>query len=650
MEVITNYLRHYAEKNPARKVYVYLEDGENESASLTFDELLRAVETLSSDLTNRTQAGDKALLLYDTVMPFIIAFLACQHAGVTAVPMFFPKGKRHFERLELVLRDAACKLVLCETEHQMKVVEGFSRIGFTDMPVLGTSANVPPLPSASATIGRLNDLSFIQYTSGSTGDPKGVMVTHKNLLHNQSLIRNVFGCNEDTVILSWLPFYHDMGLVGNLLHAVYSGCTAILLSPYSFMQNPALWFKAISRYKVTHSGGPNFAYDLCADKIKPEEYHFDLSSWKIAYNGSEPVSKTTIEKFITKFAGCGFAAEAMFPCYGLAEATLLVSGSPYRPSENATVHSGHVAEGIEVSIINPDNQLPCAPGEPGEICLYGDSITEGYWGKDNKSFFIEHNGRAYLKTGDIGMLDNGQLTITGRIKEMIILNGQNHFPYDIERVVFKGVEAVEPNGVIVFDVTAPESGIVIVAEVKREWVQRTDLDLVLQQIALEVVNTQALTPIDVVLVKPRQLPRTSSGKLQRLKCKTQYIEKQIDVLISLRQQQGETLQRPYANPVFLEQVRNGAYTDGVHHYLRALIASKIGFTVPDKANLQEIELTEMGIDSIKAMEIINAVNKDLSINLVASNVFQENRYTTLVERIENLLWLKSQTSGEEIVI
>ncbi len=650
METITDYLQLHAEKCPGKKVYVYLENGETESASLTFAELHRTVSLLSSTIGKYT--GSRAVLLYENPIAFIAAFMACQYAGVTAVPMFFPKGKRHFERLELVLKDSGSRVVLCEQEQYEKIAEGFGQAGFASMPIVPAGFITGTEEVSPEQAYKVNALSFIQYTSGSTGDPKGVMVSHENLLHNQSLIGGTFQCDKDSVILSWLPFYHDMGLVGNLLHAVFTGCTAVLMSPYAFMQSPVRWFKAIDTYKVTHSGGPNFAYDLCVDKIKKEELEtIDLSSWKVAYNGSEPVSNTTIQRFTDTFSVCGFSASAMFPCYGLAEATLLVSGSPHSDSAAPIACSGAIAAGMEVLLFDQATQKPCPEEQEGEICLHGKSITAGYWGKDNQGLFIRHDDKDYLKTGDLGILRSGMLYITGRIREMIIINGQNHFPYDIERTVFKTFSQIEPNGVIVFAAPQPVDGIVIAAELKREFVNDESMNNVLRNVFLEVVSSHTLSPFDVVFVKPRYLPRTSSGKLQRLKCREDYMTGQMDICFSLRTaiQSGES-SKGIIDPAFFEKIKTGLHPELVHQYLAGLIADKVGFRLPDMAKQPDIELTEIGVDSIKAMEIINAVNKDLSINLVAAAVFQENRYASLVEHIENSLWLKSNKTGEEIVI
>lgn len=650
MNLITNYLERQAELNPLKKAFIFTDDGENEYAATGFAELYQAVQCLSATLSLQNSGNSTALLIYEHPLEFVVAFLACQHAGITAVPMFFPKSKRHFERLELVIRDSGSRLVLCEQERLPVIKKGFEQMGNGELAFVPTSvkeaiANYKE-PVAAKTG---NPVSFIQYTSGSTGTPKGVVVTHENLLHNQQLIKNTFGCDEHSVIMSWLPFYHDMGLVGNLVHAVYNGCTCVLMSPYTFMQHPAKWFAAISTWKVTHSGGPNFAYDLCTERI-PAGLNADLSSWKVAYNGSEPVSKKTIRKFIETFRPLGFNSSAMFPCYGLAEATLLVSGGNYTENNEAVTCCGSIPGGLSVIAIDTITRTACSEAQPGEICVSGGSVTPGYWHRNNNDLFLTINEQQYLRTGDTGYLQNGQLYITGRIKEMIIIHGENHFPYDIERAVFAAVPEVEPNGVIAFSDTRDGEKLVIVAELKREFINMPGHQPVLQKIGLAVIGEHQVTPYDVVLVKSRQLPRTSSGKLQRVKCRSLYQEQQLDAVASKQNNTPAVAPQTVVSQRLAEEIKTGQNPSLIHLYLEMLITAKTGIRMEQVDKKQNIELTELGIDSIKAMEIINAINKDLEINLDATAVFQKNTYNWLVENIENLLWLKSKKTGEEVII
>ncbi|MCI0409568.1 MAG: fatty acyl-AMP ligase, partial [Acidobacteria bacterium] len=353
----------------------------------------------------------------------------------------------------------------------------------TDTPVGGSTAPWAP-PAAGP-----DSLAFLQYTSGSTGNPKGVMVSHGNLMANQRAIQEAFGHTEETIVVGWLPLYHDMGLIGNLLQPLYLGSTAILMSPLAFLEQPARWLRAISKYRAATSGGPNFAYELCARKVTSEQKRgLDLSGWALAFNGSEPVRASTLARFADAFAECGFRREAFFPCYGLAEATLFVTGRRIaigpdvacavrtehnRPNvvrtAQALVNCGHAWTDHAVYIVDPKTQTPCPDGQEGEIWVSGPSVAQGYWSRTEES---ERTFRAtlqaidprlqaagvesiayslkseasdsFLRTGDLGILDRGDLFVTGRIKDLIILRGRNYYPHDLEQALDEGVAGLRP--------------------------------------------------------------------------------------------------------------------------------------------------------------------------------------------------------------
>ncbi|MGO4295010.1 AMP-binding protein [Chitinophaga sp. RAB17] len=656
---------------PHKTVFITPENRDAAESSITYQELTSRVAALSIQLVEQQLAGKMALLVYQDVLAFIIAFLACQHAGVIAVPVPYVKGSKQFLRLTNIMEDAQAAVVLCTTASTGYLRQGLSdflarhktAVISTDLPLSSTT-----LPLKAEMI--YNEIAFIQYTSGSTGKPKGVVITHQNLLHNQQLIKNTFGADEHAIIFSWLPFHHDMGLIGNLLHTLYVGCTGVLMSPFHFIQRPARWLEAITKYRVTHSGAPNFAYDLCVNKISQAELPLlNLSSWKVAYNGSEPVRFDTLQRFTNYFKPSGFHGHAFFPCYGLAEATLLVTGSkeieapPFTifidkrsvntgkvkltnstaPYATPVVSAGGIADGMDVRVIAMPDTKVCEELEEGEICIAGESVTSGYWNKDNHGVFYELDGRSFLRTGDIGFLCNGLLFVHGRLKDMLIIRGGNFYPYDIEQMVAESVAAVEANGVAVFGMEDQEETFVIVAEIKRNFIREIVVEDIISAINSATIEATGIIPYDILLTTPLGIPRTTSGKLQRSKCRQHYGEGKFQVIGSKQVLVAEA--PPKAEPA--------GYDGNVHtirSYLVTLIEAKTGHL--SAAHIKDsMELTTIGIDSLRAVELINTINRDLQINLDPAIVFQGNTLSGLIKNIENVLWLKNeQTSGEEIII
>lgn len=676
MERVENHiigrLAGYAASRPAKPAFIFLEDGEGAERSITFGELSARVESLGSALAERQPQGQKALLVYQDIMEFTVSFLACQHAGLVAVPVFLSKGSKQVARFINLMEDAGVSLILSTSDLEAQVRQVLSGYLQTSGIELVATEAVTSEEAKAARGNSQGEIAFIQYTSGSTGRPKGVVVTRDNLMHNEGLIQHTFGCNSDSVIFSWLPFHHDMGLIGNILHTIYVGCTCVLMSPYHFMQRPRRWLEGITKYKATHSGGPNFAYDFCLGKIPPAELEgLDLSSWKVAYNGSEPVRAETIERFSRYFNKAGFNPNAFYPCYGLAEATLLVSGAKEdrTPSvvyiekdtesrngllitdkENAgakpVVSSGKPAPETHIQIISLHDGHACGEREEGEICIAGPSVTEGYWNKDNSSYFLEVDGRRYLRTGDLGFLHKGELFIHGRIKEMLIIRGENYYPYDIEHAAAENTRAVENNGVAIFTLD-PGEEVVVVAEVKRSALKELDAAAAIASIDKAVNGSFGINPHDIILTTPLGIPRTTSGKLQRVKCKETYRQGGFEVIASKKglHRGGEEKD----NGHLLEEVIGKGSYEAIRNYLLHLIQAKTG--VQGGLSADTMELTEMGIDSVRAMELINTINRDLNINMDATKVFQNNTLAGFINVIENLLWLKNeQNSGKSIVI
>ena len=464
---LAHLLRWRAQHQPEQSAYTFLLDGETEEACLTYSELDRQARSIAAMLQKLDARGERVLLLYPPGIEYIAAFFGCFYAGAVAVPAYPPRLNRSLGRLQTIIADAQASVVMTTEMIHSRIGPLFEETaGIKQLDWLTTDNLAHELAGEwrEPIVGR-ESLAFLQYTSGSTAAPRGVMVSHANLLHNQRLIQQTFQQTEESIILGWLPLYHDMGLIGNVLQPLYVGAPCILMSPVAFLQKPSRWLQAISRYQATTSGAPNFAYDLCARKTTPEQRaELDLSSWTTAFNGAEPVRRETMERFAQTFADCGFRREAFHPCYGLAEATLLVSGGATESiarafKKDALEHNvviGVDAESAEarslvacgralpdqrVVIVNPDTLMPARPDEVGEIWVSGASVTQGYWNRPEETehtfgaYLVDTGEGPFLRTGDLGFIDAGELFITGRLKDLIIIRGRNHYPQDIEQTV-----------------------------------------------------------------------------------------------------------------------------------------------------------------------------------------------------------------------
>ncbi len=561
-------------EQPDSKGYRFLVDGETEEVSLTYQELDRQARAIAAYLQSICSFGDRVLLLYPPSIDYIAAFFGCLYAGAIAVPVYPPRPNRSFSRLQKIIENANAKAALTVSS-----VLGSIERRFLDHPELKKLAWIAT-DKISLTYAqnwqepKLNtqDIAFLQYTSGSTADPKGVVITHENLLHNLSLIHSCFEHNPDNKGFIWLPPYHDMGLIGGVLQPLYAGFPVVLISPLLFLQSPLRWLKGISKYRSTTSGGPNFAYDLCVRKFRPEQAtDLDLSSWQVAFNGAEPINYDTLDSFTRTFAPYGFRAEAFYPCYGMAEATLMISGgkktapivfktlqadalkenlivpaSLGEPNSRAIIGCGQNLPAQKLSIVDSETRIALPDGRVGEVWVAGASIAQGYWQQPEeteKSFsaYLADTGEGkFFRTGDLGFIDNGELFITGRIKDIIIISGRNHYPQDIERSIEQVNPSIRPNCVAAFSLTiAGEEKLVVVAEVDRHYwemskhsntnnqrngkqPQTTPKDLI-QAIRRAVSENHELQLHAILLLKTGSIPKTSSGKIQRHVCRTGFL-------------------------------------------------------------------------------------------------------------------------------
>ncbi|MBO1013729.1 amino acid adenylation domain-containing protein [Achromobacter sp. SD115] len=522
--------------------------------TLTYRAFEQRVLALASVLQDRFEQRDRILILLDNDEHYAVSMFACFHAGVIAVPAFPPESARpqHLARLVGIAEDAQARGVL--TSGQLRILMGVAvgQFGVSEVVAVdevdsAAAADWQPYQPDSA------DVAFLQYTSGSTSAPKGVMVTHGNLMANERAIREGLSIGPDDKFGVWSPLFHDMGLIGGLLQPFYSGIPCVLSSPRFFLERPVRWLEMISRHRITISGGPDFAYRLCLDRIKEvRSGGLDLSSWRVAYAGAEPVRHDTMEAFVDRFAPVGFSAGAVYPCYGLAEATLFVTGG--RRGSGMTVNRfdsdalsrlnavpasdgkslvgcGRVPGAHEIRLVDPQTGVLSATGEIGEIWAAGPSIAAGYWKRPRETAeaFVECDGYRWLRTGDLGFVQDGHLFVAGRLKDMIIVRGHNLYPQDIERAVEAEVEAVRKGRVAVFAVDRDGlEGIGIAAEVSR-GLQKLIAPQVLADALGAVASEQCdEAPQVIVLLNPGALPKTSSGKLQRSACSKGWMEGTLD--------------------------------------------------------------------------------------------------------------------------
>lgn len=672
---IIDYLTKNAEVFPEKAAFILLDNEEMVQNTISYKDLEARAKEISLQLRIQNFSTERILLFIQDPIQFIISFLACQYAGAIPVPVPYAKSDAHFLKLEGIVEDAQVKAIICSSLSLPAVQRGL-RAYITHNQTTIMEMDSIPVDSLSSYVFQplYHNISFLQYTSGSTSNPKGVVVSNQNLLSNQEMIKNVFGCRHDSIILSWLPFYHDMGLIGSILHSLYIGCTCILMLPLRFVQKPQSWLKAISKYKVTHTGGPNFAYDYCVDRVAIESIsNLNLSTWEVAYNGSEPVRWETLQNFTQHFKAIGFRENAFYPCYGLAEGTLLIAGvknqgMPALKIFNNDVQSiglgtwnesledgrfplvscGRIAPEVEVKILSTDTGIQCEDGKMGEIHISGPNVTEGYWNKNLNSAFVHVDSKSYLKTGDIGCFYAEELFVAGRQKEMLIIRGQNYFPYDLELIASSSHSAVEPNGVAVFN-RSDSQEIIVVAEIKRSCLKLLRSDDIINRIDQAIIAHFGLSPFDILLTTPSGLPRTTSGKIQRVKCWQLYKSQTFEVIESKRNvAKGKS--NAEVESYLLQKVLERPVAQNIKAYVLCRIESRVGFS-----NLAAIDegtkLTDLGLDSLRSIELINELNRDFAISLDAPKVMGSNSFTSLIEWIENILWLKNEpASGEEIVI
>ncbi len=551
MPSLLHILRERSLQTPQKKVFTFLENGELPESSLSFEELELKSLKMAAGLLKVASKGDRVLLLLPQSIDFIIAFYACLKCGIIAVPCSIPTKRERLNRTKSIIDSADPALVICTPQLLKRSATGEVAQEQGDCPWLTLDQlddNNVLSPDFYNPEG--NDIAYLQYTSGSTGNPKGTIITHENIVSNLASFQDAFEHTQDSICVSWLPFFHDMGLVYGLMQPVFNGYHCYLMSPLAFMQNPIRWLKAISNYKATHTVAPNFGYELCASIAESQKEGLDLSSWKVAINGSEFIRASTLEKFTRAYQAYGWDEKTFCPGYGLAEATLMVTalskglmpgilefdfgkkseGLNGVENNKQVVGCGFINTHTEVIIVNPDSLIQCKEGDVGEIWLAGKNIAQGYWKNEAETKAVFHaklkgSEKKYLRTGDLGFIQEQQLFVVGRIKELIILNGQNHYPTDLELLTESCDEAIKENGVCAFSYTSDDQEkVALVCEIKRTSIKDLQTDQIIKKIRSRLVEEFGVRVSAICLLNPLALPRTTSGKIQRLACKSRFLE------------------------------------------------------------------------------------------------------------------------------
>lgn len=552
---IVEALQQHAIVKPNDIAFRYLDNAGNEAAVNSYSELVATCERVAASLRKQNLMGKRIVILLPNEPAFVYAYLGCVLGGAISIPIEPTRRLNTQERLEGVIGDARPSVIISNQGTLRSVFSQDSSVPrvFHHVPIIDIDALTEEMVTDQSEVTwKPSHISHLQYTSGSTSQPKGVIVTHENVISNCHDIAEVAGEASQHTVVGWVPFTHDMGLVGLLCLPVLMGFPFVFMQPSTFVMRPHLWLEAITKYEGTISAAPNFAFQLCVQRIsEARRAKLDLQSLVALFNGAERVDAGTVTRFCQLFQACGFSAHSLLPCYGMAECTLMVTSRRSNAKlvvkyldENGQLHDQHedgnstagfvscgTATGAtKVAIVKPDESEVLSPGSVGEICVHGSSVTLGYLNTDDPTRTLTHgaevwiNGFPYFRTGDLGFIDNGEMFVTGRQKDMIILAGRNVFPDDIEKIVEESHESIRSGRAIAFAINVDtEEKLVVVAELSNKFGQISQEEL--ENTARIAIAQQAQVALhDICLVRSGELPRTLSGKKQRQQCAAMYHE------------------------------------------------------------------------------------------------------------------------------
>lgn len=639
MNTIIEILNWRAQEHPERRACTLLGSSGDAVNQINYRQIDVRARAIAVALRSRGKSGP-VLVMYPSSIEYITSILGCFYAGMIAVPVFPPRSARTQGRVRGIAVDSGATLALADPHSAQALSQSLESIPVETIPDAAADEWCGPGPAPDT-------LAVLQYTSGSTSEPRGVMVSHENLVAAEQMIQSAFGVTESSVIVSWLPMFHDMGLMGTVLQPLFAGAASVLMSPAAFLQRPARWLEAISRFRGTIAGGPNSAYELCVDSVPAEKRaQLDLSTWEVAFNGSEPVRKETIDRFSSAFSSCGFRRFAFRPCYGLAESTLLVTAALANKDVHAKACSMAGLQSGHVSIADPNDKdtrwfVSCGAGTPpgdlriidastgcalperrvGEICVIGPHVALGYWNRTQDSeatFGVSAHDKETrsLRTGDLGFLLDGQLYVTGRLKDLIIVRGQNYYPEDIEYTSAASHETLRQQPCAAFAVESHGREEVVVVQESR-CATTQEAEKVIAAIRRRVAFYHGVPLSAVLLVRPHSLPKTTSGKIQRGACRSAFLAGTLQPIAEWRAE--------HASPDFSVE------DDGSRAWLRDHLATTLGWSVSDIED--DRPLVEYGLDSLGAVKLAHAIESRFGVRTSPADFLEDMTLADLASRI-----------------
>ncbi|MFY1632238.1 amino acid adenylation domain-containing protein [Solwaraspora sp. WMMB335] len=656
-DTIVGVTRRHAEHSPDRPAYAFLDDTAAETHRYTFREMDVRARAIAAVLGAHRLAGERILIAYPSGPSYVQAFLGCLYAGAVAVPCDSPRAAAGRRRLRAIRTACTPAAVLTNAGDDAELA-GLRAI---DIAAIGDDAAADWTEPGI----RPDGLAFLQYTSGSTRTPRGAMISHGNIMANERLIAAACGHDEDSTFVGWQPLFHDMGLVATIMQPLFLGSLSVLMPPAAFLHHPIRWLEAISRYAAHTSGGPNFAYELCLRRTtEADREGLDLRSWRVAFNAAEPVRASTLRRFSAEFARYGFAAGAHFPCFGMAEATLLVTGPPAgrglltRYADRASLATGRFHDGApddsvelvecgspglatEVRVVDPDTGLPCPDGTVGEIWIAGPGVAQGYWNDPAESAATfgarlpDRPQRSYLRTGDLGCLRDGGLYVTGRRTDMIVVRGRNHYPHDIEATVEQAHHLIRPGSVAAFGIEADGSERIVVCGELNSYPGPRRTEPVASAVRAGILREHGVEVSTLVLLRRGGVPKTTSGKIRRSDCRRAYLEGTLPIYHEVPLD-GPAGPEPVTWPA-VDDLRDGDPGPAAAHLAVALLelaGHRLGTTATPAATEPTVRpLVELGIGSVTALELRHAVRLRYAVDVPTDWLLDGRSATTIAARV-----------------